>query len=58
MVMLSSYRGQQGTKLPVDEAILHAIRKCNKIGRLFVFTERAEAIGYVMLFGNKIIVIL
>ena len=40
-------RGQQGAKLPVDEAILHAIRKCNKEGHLFVFTEKAEPAGLV-----------
>ena len=36
------YRGLQGSNLPVDEAILQAIRKCNKGSRLFVFTEKSD----------------
>ena len=36
------HRGLQGSNLPVDEAILQAIRKCNKGSRLFVFTEKSD----------------
>lgn len=47
IIILLYNRGQHGSKLPVDEAILHAIRKCSKTGHLFVFTEKAEQGGWV-----------
>jgi hypothetical protein len=41
-----SERGVQGSNLPVDEAILQAIRGCNANSRLFVFTERSDVSRY------------
>ena len=38
------FRGVQGSNLPVDEAILQAIRGCNKHEKLCVFTERLDSV--------------
>ncbi|XP_003386474.2 PREDICTED: uncharacterized protein LOC100632035 [Amphimedon queenslandica] len=42
----TSERGLQSSKLPVDEAILQAIRGCNANSRLFVFTEKSDTSGF------------